>query len=274
MVDVRVSDHDCHDLQVMALDHFHDSRGIVARIDDNCFARVRIAHDVAIALQHSHGENFVDEFFGFGHRLQYNIGELVGQPLLAVLCGYPNAICEWRRGVSLSGVPRQFRWGDSGQPRVAVLHEPEIPFCYDGIVNFEGFHPNMSLETPLLEQHRSSGAVIGEYFGALLPSSFGNFAAEYAALRETVALVDSNYRAFFSFTGPDRQRYVNALLTSNVRDLKVGQGVVGLLLNPQGHILGEVETYMLDLAASRLASTPWYASAHFRRSRNSSSWTM
>ena len=36
---------------------------------------------------------------------------------------------------------------------------------------------------------------------------------------------------------------MNAILTSNVRDLKPGQGTVGLLLNPQGHILAEVETF-------------------------------
>ena len=65
-------------------------------------------------------------------------------------------------------------------------------------------------------------------------------------MRETVALVDTNFHAFFSFTGPDRQRYVNAILTSNVRDLKPGQGAVGLLLNPQGHILAEVETFALE----------------------------
>ncbi|HEY2645871.1 MAG TPA: hypothetical protein VGI34_02800, partial [Candidatus Acidoferrales bacterium] len=103
----------------------------------------------------------------------------------------------------------------------------------------------MPTETPLLELHRSSGATIAEYFGTLLPSSFGNFTAEYLAMRETVGLVDSNYRSFFSFSGPDGQRYLNAILTSNVRDLKVGEGTVGLLLNPQGHILAEVETYML-----------------------------
>jgi folate-binding protein YgfZ len=101
----------------------------------------------------------------------------------------------------------------------------------------------MPLETPLLELHRSSGATIGEYFGTLLPARFGDFAAEYSALREAVALLDTNFRAFFSFSGPDRQRYVNAILTSNVRDLKPGQGTVGLLLNPQGHILAEVETF-------------------------------
>lgn len=102
----------------------------------------------------------------------------------------------------------------------------------------------MPLETPLLGMHQSAGATIGEYFGTLLPSRFADFSVEYAALREGVALVDTNFRAFFSFTGPDRQRYVNAVLTSNVRDLKPGGGTLGLLLNPQGHILAEVETFV------------------------------
>jgi len=66
-----------------------------------------------------------------------------------------------------------------------------------------------------------------------------------APLRRAVALVDSNFRALFSLSGPDRQRYLNAVLTSNVRDLKAGQGTVGLLLTPQGHILAEVETLAL-----------------------------
>ena len=42
----------------------------------------------------------------------------------------------------------------------------------------------MPLETPLLDLHQSSGATIGEYFGTLLPARFGEFTAEYAALRE------------------------------------------------------------------------------------------
>jgi folate-binding protein YgfZ len=113
----------------------------------------------------------------------------------------------------------------------------------------------MPLESPLLALHEAANAKIGEYFGTLLPSRFGEFAAEYVALRETVGLVDTNFRAFFSFAGPDRQRYVNAILTSNVRDLKSGQGAVGMLLNPQGHILAEVETFALEnsiLASSHL----------------------
>jgi folate-binding protein YgfZ len=103
----------------------------------------------------------------------------------------------------------------------------------------------MPLESPLLDLHRCAGAEVGEYFGTLLPSRFGDFKTEYAAARDAVALVDTNFRAIFSLSGPDAQRYVNALLTSNVRDLKPGRGAVGLLLTPQGHILAEVETLLL-----------------------------
>src|ERR1700676_2727999 len=96
----------------------------------------------------------------------------------------------------------------------------------------------MPLETPLLDLHRSAHSEIGENFGA--------FPTEYSAARDSVALVDTNFRAVFNFSGPDAQRYINAVLTSNVRDLKPGHGAVGLFLTPQGHILAEVETLALD----------------------------
>src|ERR1700693_2628908 len=112
----------------------------------------------------------------------------------------------------------------------------------------------MQHESPLLGLHHSAHTEIGEYFGTLLPSRFADFQAEYSAARDAVALLDTNFRAFFNFSGPDAQRYVNAVLTSNVRDLKPGQGTVGLLLTPQGHILAEVETLALD--DSLLAASP------------------
>jgi folate-binding protein YgfZ len=108
-------------------------------------------------------------------------------------------------------------------------------------------NPTLStpLETPLLGLHRSAAAEMGEYFGTVLPARFGDFGAEYRAIRRAVALVDTNFRAVFSLSGPDRNRYLNAVLTSNVRDLKTGQGTIGLLLTPQGHILAEIETIAL-----------------------------
>jgi folate-binding protein YgfZ len=102
-----------------------------------------------------------------------------------------------------------------------------------------------TLETPLAATHRSAGAKMGVWFGCSLPDEYGDVDAEFRYARESIALIDKNYRAYLSFTGPDRVRYLNAILTNNIKDLAAGQGDVSLLLNPQGHILAEIETYAL-----------------------------
>jgi folate-binding protein YgfZ len=98
-------------------------------------------------------------------------------------------------------------------------------------------------ETPLAGWHKSTGAKMGTWFGCTLPDHWTKPRAEQEFARESVALVDKNYRAYLSFTGPDRVRYLNAILTNNIKDLIPSQGNVSLLLNPQGHILAEIETY-------------------------------
>ncbi len=103
--------------------------------------------------------------------------------------------------------------------------------------------PITSLNTPLAAMHLAAGAKMGVWFGCALPDYFGDAAAEYRSARDTVALIDKNYRAYLSFTGPDRVRYLNAILTNNIKDLAASHGIVSLLLNPQGHILAEIETY-------------------------------
>ena len=104
----------------------------------------------------------------------------------------------------------------------------------------------MTVETPLKAAHEKLGAKMTEYFGCSLPANYGDAQREYKFARESVALVDKNYRAIFSFTGADRVRYLNAMLTGNIRDLRAGHGDISLLLNPQGRILAEVETLALE----------------------------
>ncbi len=111
---------------------------------------------------------------------------------------------------------------------------------------------NAVVETPLLPVHLAAGAAIGTWFGCALPDHFSGAAsggvsadwlAEYHAARESVVLIDKNYRAYLRFAGPDRLRYLNAILTNNIKDLAPGQGIVSLFLNPQGRIQAEIETY-------------------------------
>lgn len=103
-----------------------------------------------------------------------------------------------------------------------------------------------TLETPLAELHRAAGAEFAESFGMRLPAQFGDPLAEYDAARNSVALVDTNFRAVFALTGPDRVRYLNAVTSGNIRDLAPGQSALGLLLNAQGHMLAELMTLVLE----------------------------
>jgi folate-binding protein YgfZ len=104
---------------------------------------------------------------------------------------------------------------------------------------------NPTLATPLAQIHRSAGARIGEWFGCELPSDFGDPRAEQRFVNESVALIDKNYCAFLTFTGPDRVRYLNAILTNDIKTLARGHRNTSLLLNPQGRILAEIATYAL-----------------------------
>ena len=101
------------------------------------------------------------------------------------------------------------------------------------------------LASPLTGLQRRNGARHGVWFGTTLPDDFGDWRKEYGFLRESVALLDKNYRAYLEFRGPDRVRYLNAILTNNIKDLLPNHGIVSLFLSPQGRILAEMEAYAL-----------------------------
>src|ERR1700733_9191583 len=90
-----------------------------------------------------------------------------------------------------------------------------------------------TIDTPLAELQRKLGAKLGVWFGCALPDDFGDWQREYFFAKRSVALIDKSFRAYISFTGPDHVRYVNAILTNNVKDLQALQGNLSLLLSPQ-----------------------------------------
>jgi folate-binding protein YgfZ len=67
--------------------------------------------------------------------------------------------------------------------------------------------------------------------------------AEFEALISGCGVYDVSGRAKIAVTGGDRMRWLNGMVTNNVRDLAVGHGVYAFLLNPQGHILGDLYAY-------------------------------
>jgi folate-binding protein YgfZ len=102
------------------------------------------------------------------------------------------------------------------------------------------------MDSPLLNEHRAAGTTLASFHGVALPDVFSAFAEEYRAAREAVAIFDTNWHTIVELTGPDRVRYLNAIVSNDVKTLSEGRGTLALLLNPQGHILAELEIYALQ----------------------------
>ncbi len=84
---------------------------------------------------------------------------------------------------------------------------------------------------------------MSDYRGAQTVAHFGNVPAEFMALRTGCAVYDLGFRTRISLKGSDRVRWLNGMVTNNIRDLAVGLGVYAFLLNPQGHILADMYAY-------------------------------
>jgi len=97
--------------------------------------------------------------------------------------------------------------------------------------------------TALQERGQGLGAASGEYRGASTAARFGDPQAEFSALRGGCGVYDLGFRAKIALTGGDRVRWLNGMVTNNIRDLRAGDGVYAFLLNPQGHILGDLYAY-------------------------------
>jgi folate-binding protein YgfZ len=98
--------------------------------------------------------------------------------------------------------------------------------------------------TALQAQSEGLGAAsVGEYRGATTAARFGDPREELAALRSGCGVYDLGCRAKISLTGEDRMRWLNGMVTNNIRDLAVSRGVYAFLLNPQGRILGDLYAY-------------------------------
>jgi folate-binding protein YgfZ len=75
------------------------------------------------------------------------------------------------------------------------------------------------------------------------PAHLDDPRSEFQALISACGFYGLGSRAKISLSGLDRMRWLNGMVTNNARDLLPGHGVYAFLLNPQGHILGDLYAY-------------------------------
>ena len=67
--------------------------------------------------------------------------------------------------------------------------------------------------------------------------------AEFRALLQGCAVLDMSWQAKLVLAGEDRVRWLNGMVTNNVRDLAPGHGVYSFILSAQGRIQGDLVAY-------------------------------
>ncbi|MGA2978288.1 MAG: folate-binding protein [Terriglobales bacterium] len=92
-----------------------------------------------------------------------------------------------------------------------------------------------------------------EHSGATTAPDFGDPRAEFHALLSGCGLYDLSGRSKIAVTGGDRVRWMNGMVSNNVRDLAQGHGVYAFMLNAQGRI--QADLYVFQRGDSLLVDT-------------------
>lgn len=93
--------------------------------------------------------------------------------------------------------------------------------------------------TPLLELHRELGAEVAERMGVEVPVAYTSVPEEVELLRTGCGLVDRSWIDVLELSGADRERFLNGLVTCEVRDLGEGGGAYGFVTARKGGVLSD-----------------------------------
>lgn len=111
----------------------------------------------------------------------------------------------------------------------------------------------------LHDRHRALGARFVDHQGWEVPAHYGDPVAEHRAVRSGVGLLDRSYQGKFRMTGKDRARFLNGMVTNDIKALAPGRGCQAALLNVKGHVLSlfsvtaTTEAFWIETDPARLA---------------------
>ena len=69
---------------------------------------------------------------------------------------------------------------------------------------------------------------------------------EYNAVRNATGICDQSHRGKIRMTGADRQHFLHRVVTNDVQQLSVGEGVYACMLTPQGKIISDMTIYVRE----------------------------
>jgi folate-binding protein YgfZ len=99
---------------------------------------------------------------------------------------------------------------------------------------------------PLDEAHRALGGTMAEIGGWILPAHYGDVAGEHAAIRTGAGVIDRSFVGKAIVTGRDRQAFLHAMLSNDIKGLSPGQGAPAAFLDAHGKVMALLQVDVLD----------------------------
>ena len=92
------------------------------------------------------------------------------------------------------------------------------------------------LRTPLYDSHKESGASFAEFFGWEMARYFSGRDGELSAVRASVGLIDLSFHGAIKTGGKESARFLNGLVTNDVKTLAKGRGMRAAFLTGHGKV--------------------------------------
>ena len=94
--------------------------------------------------------------------------------------------------------------------------------------------------------HTKLDATFEEIAGWEMPADYGEWVAEYQAVRQAVGLSDLSQRGKIRVTGDDRVKWLQGHISNDILPLQPGQGRYSSFLTHKGKMLGYFRVYTLS----------------------------
>lgn len=93
-------------------------------------------------------------------------------------------------------------------------------------------------------QHLQLGATFEEVTGWEMPAHYGDWRAEYQAVRQAVGVSDLSHRGKIRVTGDDRVKWLQSVISNDILSLQPGQGRYSSFLTHKGKMLTYFRCYV------------------------------
>ena len=98
-------------------------------------------------------------------------------------------------------------------------------------------------KTPLYTRHAARGAVFAETGGFFLPKHYGDPVREAKTVRDSVGIIDISSRGKLKLSGADHIKFLQGMLTNDVKEKLPGRGVYAAVLTPKGKMISDMRVF-------------------------------